>query len=83
MASKAIKAAKKLDAGPAADMSMLSRLGFLKLAGLTGTGLAQPKGGAPMMMRMAGIRTVPMGSICGAGFKVILPMIWAVGSPNL
>ncbi len=33
---------RKLVATPASDTRMLSRLGFLKFNGLTGTGLAQP-----------------------------------------
>ena len=46
----------------------------LKLFGLVGTGLAQPK---PTMM----IINSPMGSMCLIGFKVNLPNLSAVGSP--
>ena len=79
----AIRATDKLDKGPAAEINRLSRLGFLKLKGFTGTGFAQPKGGAPMMIRITGSRMVPTGSMWAMGFKVILPKAWAVGSPIL
>ena len=66
----------KFDAGPARETNMLSRLGFLKFAALTGTGFPHPK--------WANIKQItPIGSRCAIGFSVNLPSCLAVGSPSL
>src|SRR5205807_87119 len=49
---------------------------------LTGTGLAQPNGGAPVSRRMAGRITVPKGSTWGMGLRVRRPARLAVSSPK-
>src|SRR5690606_37048947 len=55
-----------------------------KLAGFTGTGLAQAKRTEPVETTWsAGRRRVPRGSICGTGFRVIRPSLAAVSSPSL
>lgn len=71
--------------GPAAAEMAMSLLGFLKFIGFMGTGLAYPKTNWPFVniMNIRGIRIVPIGSIWAIGFNVSLPMILAVGSPNL
>ena len=72
-------------AGPAAETKAESRLGFLKLWKFTGTGFAVPKINAPFenIKSIIGTMIVPMGSMCAIGFSVSLPIIFAVGSPNL
>mgnify|MGYP004499737293 CR=1 FL=1 len=69
-------AAKIFDTGPAKAVIAISLLGFLKLLGFTGTGLAQPKPNN-------NIPSAPIGSILGIGSKVNLPLFFAVGSPSL
>lgn len=66
----------KFDRGPAKETNILSRLGFLKLSGLIGTGFPHPK--------CAKIKhIVPIKSRCAIGFMVSRPCILAVWSPNL
>lgn len=71
-----INAVSKLERGPAAATIALSRIGFLKLFGFTGTGFPQP-------IFAIKIINVPSGSKCLSGFKLTLPCIFAVGSPSL
>jgi hypothetical protein len=72
-------------AGPAAETRAESLRGFLRLLKATGTGLAEPNIKLPFerINSIIGTRTVPIGSICAIGFKVSLPIIFAVGSPSL
>lgn len=79
----------KLAKIPADDTKSSPFLIFLKFKGLTGTGFAQASigpGGVPVSIAgikiKAGRRIVPIGSICGSGFRVNLPALWAVVSPN-
>ena len=70
--------------GPARATKAISFLGSLKWMGLIGTGFAAPKIiGEPEKTKSAGIITLMTGSICGRGFKVKRPRIFAVGSPSL
>lgn len=74
----------KLIKTPAAETQSSPDFISLKLKGLTGTGLAQPKSmGEPENIKRAGKRMVPIGSMWGMGFKVNLPAASAVLSPNL
>jgi hypothetical protein len=82
MASRERTAARMFASGPAAEIQRLSCRGFLRLKGFTGTGLAQPKGGAFIKTRRSGSRTVPKGSIWAIGLRVTRPMLRAVSSPN-
>lgn len=82
-------ASPKLDKTPAAETNNSPFLISVKFKGLTGTGLAQPiiKDGAKPaksggIIKIAGTRIVPIGSIWGRGFRVNLPALWAVVSPN-
>lgn len=69
---------------PAAETQSSPGFISLKLKGLTGTGLAQPKSiGEPEKIKRAGKRMVPIGSMWGMGFRVNLPAASAVLSPNL
>ena len=71
-----IMAWKKLEPGPANATQIESILGFLSRPKLTGTGLAYPtKNGDPVRISAKGIRMVPTGSICLAGFKLTRPSI--------
>ena len=72
-------------AGPAAETKAESLLGCFRLRKLTGTGLAVPNMKEPFdnIKSMIGTTTVPIGSICTSGLKESLPIILAVGSPNL
>ena len=79
-----IIATEKLLAGPDKAINPPSFLGFFKLFGLNGTGLAHPKStGLPMAYKSNGNSTDPNGSMCLIGFKVNLPASLAVESPNL
>src|SRR4030042_4169952 len=69
MASREKTAARLFAIGPAAEIQRLSRRGFLRLKGLTGTGLAQPKGGAFIMTRSRGRRPVPQGARWAIGLR--------------
>lgn len=71
--------------GPAAAEMAISLLGFLKFIGFMGTGFAYPKTNWPLVniISIRGISIVPIGSIWARGFNVSLPIILAVGSPNL
>ena len=60
------KARSRLDAGPAKATIIMSFLGFLKNAGLTGTGFAQPNPTNRIIIE-------PIGSRCASGFRVSLP----------
>src|SRR4030043_2269095 len=82
MASRGKTAARMFAIGPAADIQRLSRRGFFRLKGLTGTGLAQPKGGAFIMTRRSGNKIVPNGPTWGIGVRVTRPKFRAVSSPN-
>lgn len=62
--------------GPASEIQIISRRGLLRYAGLTGTGLAQPK-------CTSSNASVPIGSRCESGLSVNRPALLAVGSPNL
>ena len=66
----------KCEAGPANDIKAAPLLGFFKFKGLKGTGLPHPK---PTNSK----NKVPVGSKCALGFKVSLPIFFAVGSPSL
>ena len=66
----------KFDAGPANETSMLSRLGLLKFAAFTGTGLPHPKWATIKQI-------VPIKSRWAIGFNVNRPCNFAVESPNL
>ena len=82
IAKPKIVAIAKLLIGPASETVTLSSFGFLKLFGLTITGLPQPKTkGDPMMIRNNG-RRVPTKSRWTIGFRDTLPINLAVGSPN-
>ncbi|MNJ05090.1 hypothetical protein D3C73_1661980 [compost metagenome] len=67
----------------------MSRLGRRKRPKSTGTGLAQPNSmpGLPNSLdasKMAiGTSNVPIGSMCRAGFRLMRPASYAVGSPNM
>src|SRR5699024_9080156 len=67
----------RLDIGPARLTPNIPLLLSLKYAGFTGTGLAHPK--QPVTI----ITNIPIESMWTIGFKVILPMSLAVGSPIL
>lgn len=78
-AAAAKTAKEKLAKIPAAETRSSPFLKLVKLRGLTGTGLAQPKSmGDPENIKSPGKRIVPMGSMCGIGFKVNLPALSAV-----
>jgi len=62
--------------GPEMATHIIPLRGFLKLRGLTGTGLAQPT------ILVTAKTSVPTGSRWAIGFRVSLPMFLAVGSPN-
>jgi len=80
---------KKLANGPNKDTIAISLLGFFKLYGFTGTGLAQPKTIGLELVIFAnitiitGTKIVPIISICFKGFKLNLPYCSAVLSPNI
>ncbi len=69
------RAARKLAPGPAAAIHSPSRSGSRRFRSSTGTGFAQPN---PAKITMS----VPSGSRCRSGFKVIRPRSRAVGSPK-
>jgi hypothetical protein len=78
-----IKAREKFDSGPAAETFTLSIAGFLKFAGLTGTGFAQPIRKLECdIIKNNGTMIVPTMSMCGMGLKVNRPEYFAVGSPH-
>lgn len=64
----------RLDPGPANETQIISRLGFWKFRGSTGTGLAQP-----MLIRKNAKQ--PNRSRCFSGFKLKRPRLAAVLSP--
>ena len=66
-----LKAKIILDAGPAIATFIMSIRGFEKLAGFTGTGLAQPK-------PTNNIINDPIGSKCAIGLRVKRPFLAAV-----
>lgn len=81
--SPKITAKIRFEAGPAKPISPISFLGFLRLKGSIGTGLAAPiMIGEPVVRRISGRRMLVTGSIWGIGFKVNRPESLAVGSPN-
>lgn len=78
-----IIAREKFDSGPAAETFTLSTAGFLKFAGLTGTGFAQPIRKLEFdKIKNNGTIMVPTMSMCGMGLKVKRPKYFAVGSPH-
>lgn len=76
-------AKRKLLRGPAREVIIISRLGWRKLKGSMGTGLAQPIVGIPVKALNKGRRMVPIGSAWANGFKVKRPNDLGVGSPSL
>lgn len=75
----------KFVAGPAKETLSIPHFWSLKLYGFTGTGFAQPKIGplpAVNTSKINGKIIVPNGSICLIGFRVNLPSLLAVVSPN-
>lgn len=76
-----IMARNIFDIGPARATISSPVLRFLKLYGLIMTGFAQPKP-IPDKEVMRGTINEPKSSKCFSGFKVSLPCILAVGSPN-
>ena len=75
----------RFDRGPAAEVSMIPvfmRMRRVKFTGVIGTGLAQPKKGAPLVNPTMGISRVPIGSMCGRGLSVRRPCRAAVSSPS-
>src|SRR6266508_6537266 len=83
-ARRAMAARKKFDTGPAAETTRFASRGFLVLPRFTGVGFAAPKIIRPeeMMYMKSGRSTLPNGSRCRIGFRLILPRSRAVGSPN-
>lgn len=79
---KKIIASKKFESGPANETIALCFNGFLKLDGLTGTGLAQPIKNEPLKNERKGSSSEPIGSMCLIGLSVYLPCCSAVESPN-
>lgn len=78
-----MRAMTRFESGPAAAIRNSPERLFLRLYGLYGTGLAQPKTNPGVMMAIiSGRMTEPKGSICLIGFKVSLPCNRAVGSPK-
>lgn len=76
-------AIERLVSGPANATHIMSRNGFLKCLGLTGTGLAQPiMNPVPERINRVGKMMDPNGSTCGSGFRVRRPRFLAVGSPK-
>ena len=76
-------ASTRLLTGPAArdDGEIAARV----IAGCrksTGTGLAQPISGTPVVIASSGNSSVPMGSMCTTGFRDSRPSMRAVGSPS-
>ena len=72
------------DKGPANATFILSNLGFWRLYGFTGTGLAHPnKTEEPNRINIKGRRIEPNISRCGIGLRVNRPAYLAVGSPCL
>ncbi len=73
----------KLVATPPIATANNPNLGFLlKFAGLYGTGFAHPKIKPPNKSPIRGKRIDPIGSMCGIGFKVKRPALFAVSSPK-
>ena len=76
------KARNILDSGPAIATIASPHLAFLRLYGLKGTGLAQPKTiGDPDNTNISGKRIEPKRSMCGMGLRVRRPANFAVLSP--
>src|SRR5687768_15800183 len=77
-----IMAMMKLQITPAAETQRFATRLFRQRNGFTGVGLAQPIKGACVKKAMAGKSSVPIGSTCDAGFKLIRPCDFARSSPN-
>ncbi len=66
----------------------MSRRGLRRFSTVTGTGLAQPnRNSGPPKIKLerissSGISTVPIGSMCLIGLRVIRPSLCAVLSPS-
>ena len=75
-------AINRLLAGPAAATSAKSRRGERRLRKSTGTGLAHPISGSPVIAASSGNSKVPIGSMCATGLRVRRPRSRAVGSPS-
>src|SRR3990167_1093560 len=77
------KAKAIFEAGPAMETFKDPHFWSLKLYGLIGTGLAQPKI-TPLGKRASKIGRItdPKGSKCFNGFRVRRPAYFAVGSPR-
>ncbi len=69
----ATSARSRLLNGPAIATIAKSRRGDRNAAIRTGTGLAHPNSGAPVVMASTGNRTVPIQSMCASGFSVRRP----------
>ena len=69
-------------AGPAKDTSTDWFRGWRRRLMATGTGLAQPKTGAPVSARTTGTTIDPKGSMCLIGLRVSRPARLAVSSPH-
>jgi hypothetical protein len=80
--SHKMKASKKFVNGPARATSAIPHSRHLRLAELTGTGLAPPKTGAFNKYKMTGTIIDMYGSIFLMGFKVRRPASLAVLSPS-
>ena len=82
-------AISRLAAGPASATHSMSFLGRRSRPKSTGTGLAQPNSmpGLPSSLDIsritAGTSSVPTGSMWRAGFRLMRPAWYAVGSPNM
>jgi hypothetical protein len=75
---------RKFERGPAADTTRFASLGLRVLPRFTGVGLADPKMSFPedRIYMKSGRRTLPKGSRCRSGFRLIRPRSRAVVSPN-
>ena len=77
------KAINKFEPGPAKETFKSPHFWSLKLKGLTGTGLAQPKRkGLLVITNSKGTRMEPIGSMWLMGFSVRRPAFLAVVSPS-
>jgi hypothetical protein len=81
-ANAAAAASARFMPGPASATSIMCSRGLRMLAATTGTGLAQPNTGAPLIASTSGNATVPMGSTWRIGLGLSRPSSLAVGSPN-
>lgn len=78
-----IIAMERLAKIPAEATATVPHFRLLKLFGLYGTGLAQPKTKPVEKYINAGTTMEPIGSRCLRGFKVSRPALRAVSSPNI